>query len=135
MKVSPGKLFGWECLQIVRALGGSGISVVALQPASATQIFLVSAPRELGGRGDFAAELETQAADLRGNELADFAQRVDGCLHCVVCNSSITTLIIFQLWERTDGRIVSAAGLPPMHDYEFYPQTVCQLPVDTLPSD
>lgn len=29
-----------------------------------------------------------------------------------------------QIWEETSGKIISGAGIQPMHDYEVYPQEV-----------
>ncbi|KAH8119121.1 UDP-Glycosyltransferase/glycogen phosphorylase, partial [Phellopilus nigrolimitatus] len=93
-------LLGYEALQIVRSMSKRRIKILALQSSMAAQIFLISGPKELGGRGDFAAELEREAktVDLDRQGIIKVAQ------------------------QRTDGKLIGGAGLPPMHDYEVYPQ-------------
>ncbi|KAI5123071.1 hypothetical protein M0805_000505 [Coniferiporia weirii] len=96
-------LLGYEALQNIRSISVLRPLVLVLQPSMAAQVFLMSAPKELGGRGDFAIELErkTQGVDTGREGIYKFAQR---------------------LWESTDGKLIGGAGLPPMHDYEVYPQ-------------
>ncbi|THH09130.1 hypothetical protein EW145_g2230 [Phellinidium pouzarii] len=94
---------GFDSVATNTAFAAAFRAVFVLQPSMAAQVFMMSAPKELGGRGDFATELEREARviDLDSKEIIKFAQ---------------------QLWESTDGKIIEVAGLPPMHDYEVYPQ-------------
>jgi len=71
-------LVGWEFLQSVRATSGSSIPVFVLQGSSATQVFIASAPESLGGRGDFAAKLDSQskAREVPVEKIRAFAQKV-----------------------------------------------------------
>ena len=64
-------------MQYARSVDPS-ISVVALQPSGAAQIFLVAGPKSLGGRGDFSRELEDEidVMDLDSRDVAKFAQQV-----------------------------------------------------------
>lgn len=52
--------------------------IYTLQTSMAAQVFLLSAPKELGGRGDFAADLEreAEAVDLHQDAMIKFAQQV-----------------------------------------------------------
>ena len=65
-------------MKIVRSVSGTGVRVLVLQPSMAAQVFLVSAPREMGGRGDFAEELQREAGcvNVADEDMPDFAQRV-----------------------------------------------------------
>lgn len=126
-------------MQTIRSVGGTHIRVFVLQSSMAAQVFLMSAPKKLGGRGDFATELELAAenteVDIKGIE--NFAQQV-----CIPRNTSQFPRLELspgQLWERTDGKIIRGAGLPDFYDHELYPQTVsyysrmsgCYLPEST----
>jgi hypothetical protein len=36
----------------------------------------------------------------------------------------MTLIIKYQVWVRAKGEVVETPGLPPVYDYEWYPQQV-----------
>ena len=34
-------------------------------------------------------------------------------------------VLFIKMFYHTEGKLVQIPGLPAMHDYEFFPQTVC----------
>ena len=34
-------------------------------------------------------------------------------------------VLLIKMFYHTEGKLVQIPGLPAMHDYEFFPQTVC----------
>lgn len=72
------KLLGYESLQFIRSVSERGVRVLALEPSMAAQVFLMSAPKQLGGRGDFSLELkeESKRVNVSRESLLEFAQQV-----------------------------------------------------------
>ncbi len=49
------------------------------------------------------------------------------CSHYYACRSASLTSTTFahaQMWCNRTGQVVRVPGLPPMHDYEYFPQVV-----------
>ncbi|KAF8908227.1 hypothetical protein CPB84DRAFT_213525 [Gymnopilus junonius] len=83
-----------------REITGNSVPVMAWITGHASSIIRLFGPESLGGLGDLGAKIDAEAARLRvtPEEIGD------------------------KIFTRTDGKVVKIRGLPPMYDYEFFPQ-------------
>ncbi|KAJ7121030.1 UDP-Glycosyltransferase/glycogen phosphorylase [Mycena epipterygia] len=98
--------FGIMQLQQSRAISGIAVPVFAFVSCGAAAVIRLFAPKSLGGLGDFGAKTDAEA--LR--------------------TGKTSVEIGDQVFKHTDGTVIRVPGIPPMYDYEFFPQN---LPWDT----
>ncbi|KAF7342108.1 Glycosyltransferase family 1 protein [Mycena venus] len=90
-------------LQQTRAISGTAIPIFAFVSCASAALIRLYGPESSGGLGDFGAKTDAEAC-RRGKSAAEIGD---------------------QILRKSDGSIIRIAGLPPMYDYEFFPQ---QLP-------
>ncbi|KAJ7701948.1 hypothetical protein B0H17DRAFT_924175, partial [Mycena rosella] len=98
-------------LHQTRAISGAAVPVFAFASCGAAALVRLFAPESLGGLGDFGARTDAEALRT-GKSSAEIGD---------------------QIFKYTDGSVIHVAGIPPMYDYEFFPQDV-QLATSQLPS-
>ncbi|KAH9476220.1 UDP-glucosyltransferase 45 [Psilocybe cubensis] len=94
-------------MQITRALSGTTVPVIALCAIHVSFILHLYGPQSMGGEGDLASRIEAEAA-RRGqpvsSELGD------------------------EVFYHTEGKVTKVPGLPPMYDWEYFPQKLSPTP-------
>ncbi|KAJ7019485.1 UDP-Glycosyltransferase/glycogen phosphorylase [Mycena alexandri] len=91
-------------MQATRALSKT-TQIIAWVTGGASTIIRLFGPESMGGLGNFGEKIDAEAKRTGGNpvEIGD------------------------KIFRHTDGTVVNIPGLPPMYDYEFFPQ---KLPFD-----
>ncbi|KAF8067713.1 UDP-Glycosyltransferase/glycogen phosphorylase [Lyophyllum atratum] len=90
-------------LKATRALSGRSVPIISWMTGGGSTLIRCWGPESMGGRGDFAAKVQAEAA--RTNEsLAEVGEK---------------------LYRHTDGSVVKLPGVPAMYDHEFSPQKAC----------
>ncbi|KAJ7678554.1 UDP-Glycosyltransferase/glycogen phosphorylase [Mycena rosella] len=99
MDASP-DFFAVPQLQATRALSGTSVPIVAWVTGGASTILRLFGPESMGGLGNFGERIDAEAQRTGKNpvEIGD------------------------KIFRHTDGTVVNIPGLPPMYDYEFFPQ-------------
>ncbi|KAJ7510340.1 UDP-Glycosyltransferase/glycogen phosphorylase [Mycena galericulata] len=87
-------------MQATRALSGDSTAIIAWVTGGASTILRLFGPEALGGLGNFGERIDAEAQRTGKNpvEIGD------------------------MIFKHTDGTVVNIPGLPPMYDYEFFPQ-------------
>ncbi|KAJ6460357.1 hypothetical protein C8R47DRAFT_1242821 [Mycena vitilis] len=88
--------FGVPQLQATRALSGTSVPVIAWVTGGASTIIRLFGPESMGGLGNFGAKIDAEAQRTGKNPV--------------------------EIFRHTEGTVINIPGLPPMHDYEFFPQ-------------
>ncbi|CAK5278845.1 unnamed protein product [Mycena citricolor] len=92
-------------LHQTRAISGPCVPIFTLASCSTAALVRLFGPEEIGGLGDFGARTDAEA--LRTGKVN--RQR---------------RLEIRYIFKHTDGSVIRLPGIPPMYDYEFFPQTL-----------
>ncbi|KAJ7746615.1 UDP-Glycosyltransferase/glycogen phosphorylase [Mycena metata] len=92
--------FGVPQMQATRALSGASVSIMAWVTGGASAILRLFGPESLGGLGDFGARIDAEA-QRSGENPGEIGDRV---------------------FKHTEGKVINVPGLPPMYDWEFFPQ-------------
>ncbi|KAJ7671650.1 UDP-Glycosyltransferase/glycogen phosphorylase [Mycena polygramma] len=92
--------FGVPQMQATRALSGTSVPVIAWVTGGASTIIRLFGPETMGGLGNFGAKIDAEAQRTGKNpvEVGD------------------------EIFRHTEGAVIHIPGLPPMRDYEFFPQ-------------
>lgn len=98
--------------------------IYALTSLVAVAALFAYGPEEMGGNGDLARKIEP-FKDLERAKWEEAVNKVRFRLD-LCCLRPIYPLFSFhrQMYKRVKSEIVDLPGLPPMHDYEHYPQKV-----------
>lgn len=108
--------------QEFRKITNGSIPIYAFQSGAVAGILFLFGPEHLGGNGDLLEKMKP-IMDLPEDEKNKEAERV--CL-ALRSHAPITdTALRNQLYRRVRSDLLDLPGLPPMHDYEHYPQKVC----------
>ncbi|KAJ7047239.1 UDP-Glycosyltransferase/glycogen phosphorylase [Mycena alexandri] len=93
-------------MQATRALSKT-TQIIAWVTGGASTIIRLFGPESMGGLGNFGEKIDAEAKRTGGNpvEIGD------------------------KIFRHTDGTVVNIPGLPPMYDYEFFPQLPFDAPV------
>ncbi|KAJ7106171.1 UDP-Glycosyltransferase/glycogen phosphorylase [Mycena epipterygia] len=92
-------------MQATRALSGTSTQIIAWVTGGASTIIRLFGPELMGGLGNFGERIDAEAKRT-GSDPVEIGDKI---------------------FRHTDGTVVNIPGLPPMHDYEFFPQ---KLPFD-----
>ena len=77
-------------------------------------------PESMGGVGDFGARIDAETART-GLSDGEISHKVG----ISISHFYQAQLILYpKIYYQTDGKLVQIPGLPPMYDYEFFPQKV-----------
>ncbi|KAI0356302.1 UDP-Glycosyltransferase/glycogen phosphorylase [Trametes cingulata] len=87
-------------IQTIRALCGNSVKIYAWMSGGAMSMFYLFGPEKLGGRGNIRAKAEEEA-ERTGRSYTEVA---------------------IEMSLVPKGEVVKVPGLPPMYDYEYYPQ-------------
>ncbi|KAJ7481807.1 UDP-Glycosyltransferase/glycogen phosphorylase [Mycena latifolia] len=87
-------------LHQTRAISGTAVPIFAFASCGSAALIRLFAPKALGGLGDFGARTDAEARRT-GESVTEVGDRI---------------------FKHTDGTVVHVAGIPPMFDYEFFPQ-------------
>ncbi|KAJ7738171.1 hypothetical protein B0H16DRAFT_1730061 [Mycena metata] len=94
--------YGVADLRATRAISGNTVPVLTLITFNAASIVRLYGPESLGGVGDLGAKMDAEALRT-GRDAAEIGD---------------------EMWERTDGKVLNVPGMPPMYDYEVFPQAI-----------
>lgn len=89
-----------DTMSAIKSLGGKKIPVYMLQSSVAAALVFFSGPEALGGNRNLKEKLQ------KIDEKDDVSRNRE----------------IEKAYRRCHGQVLSLPGLPPMYDYEFYPQ-------------
>ncbi|KAJ6612282.1 hypothetical protein B0H10DRAFT_2223288 [Mycena sp. CBHHK59/15] len=92
--------FAVSQMQATRALSGHSVPIIAWVTGGASTTIRLFGPESLGGVGNFSARIDTEA-ERTGKSAEEIGD---------------------EIFRYTDGTVVNIPGLPPMYDYEFFPQ-------------
>ena len=111
-------------MQDIRALNAqhasdAKIPIFGYQPASVTATMRILGPVHKGGKGDMDKMIEDEIAMMKAE--ATKAVSEDDAEAEVKVDHVEAARRVFQ---RCEGKVVRAPGLPPMYDWEFFPQEV-----------
>ncbi|KAJ7935541.1 UDP-Glycosyltransferase/glycogen phosphorylase [Mycena leptocephala] len=87
-------------MQATRALSGNSTQIIAWVTGGASTIIRLFGPESLGGLGNFGERIDAEARRT-GKDPVEIGDKI---------------------FKHTDGTVVNISGLPPMYDYEFFPQ-------------
>ncbi|KAJ7210379.1 hypothetical protein GGX14DRAFT_550973 [Mycena pura] len=88
-------------LQATRAISGTSTQIIAQWvTGGAFTIIRLFGPESLGGLGNFGERIDAEA-ERTGKDPVEIGDAI---------------------FRHTDGSVINIPGLPPMHDYEFFPQ-------------
>ncbi|KAJ7481820.1 hypothetical protein FB451DRAFT_1394438 [Mycena latifolia] len=87
-------------LHQAHAISGTAIPIFVFASCGSATLIRLFAPEVLGSLGDFGARTDGEARRT-GESMADVGNRI---------------------FKHTDGTVVHVAGIPPMFNYEFFPQ-------------
>ncbi|KAJ7217244.1 hypothetical protein GGX14DRAFT_331962, partial [Mycena pura] len=76
--------------------------IIAWVTGGASTIIRLFGPESLGGLGNFGERIDAEAKRT-GKDSVEIGDAI---------------------FRHTDGSVINIPGLPPMHDYEFFPQKV-----------
>ncbi|EIW63128.1 UDP-Glycosyltransferase/glycogen phosphorylase [Trametes versicolor FP-101664 SS1] len=93
-------LFAIEPVRVIKKLSGKSIKIYSWVPGATSALFHLFGPENLGGRGDIVAKVEAEVKRT-GRRFEDVAA---------------------ELIFTPKGEVVKVPALPPMFDYEYYPQ-------------
>ncbi|KAJ7454822.1 UDP-Glycosyltransferase/glycogen phosphorylase [Mycena latifolia] len=87
-------------MQATRGLSATSVPIIAWVTGGASTILRLFGPASMGGLGNFGERIDAEAQRTGQNpvEIGD------------------------KIFRHTDGTVVNIPGLPPMYDYEFFPQ-------------
>ena len=80
-------------------------------------------PEHTGGIGDIGARIDAEIART-GLSDKEIGPKVH-IFHIMFVDGLL--MLYSKLYNHTEGKLVQIPGLPAMHDYEFFPQTVCRI--------
>ncbi|KAJ6577343.1 UDP-Glycosyltransferase/glycogen phosphorylase [Mycena capillaripes] len=92
--------FGVPQMQATRALSGTSVPIIAWVTGGASTIIRLFGPESMGGLGNFGAKIDAEAERTGKNPVQ----------------------IGDAIFRHTEGAVINIPGLPPMYDYEFFPQ-------------
>lgn len=116
-------MFGIQAFNTVKTLSGHTVKVHVWCSGLTAAMFHLFGPEEFGGKGDVRTRAEEEARQT-GASSADIILQVRSPIAIAAClfpNNS------FQEYVGTKGEVVRVPGMPPMYDYEYYPQPVSAL--------
>lgn len=108
----------------VRSISGSTVPIYAWQTGAVPAMLYYFGPESMGGGGDLAdkiSKIESDDDENRDKEI----EKVGDPLCCF-----FLTLTGRKIYSRLDGNIVKMPGIPPMYDYEYFPQIVRIKPIN-----
>ncbi|KAH9478360.1 UDP-glucosyltransferase 45 [Psilocybe cubensis] len=89
-------------IPMARAITGESVPIISFLPVHASYILHLHGPEEMGGHGDLGAKIDAEAV-----------------------RSGVTTKEIGdKLFYHTEGKVNRVPGLPPMYDWEHFPQKI-----------
>ncbi|KAJ7197806.1 UDP-Glycosyltransferase/glycogen phosphorylase [Mycena pura] len=100
-------MFAFQQLHATRAQSGTAVPVFSIMASPAAAAIRTFGPEMLGGLGDLGARIDREVARTGRPE-----EEVGS-----------------QIFRQTDGRVVEIPGLPPMYDYESFPQIILDAPI------
>lgn len=118
-------MFGIQTFNTVKTLSGDTVKVHVWCSGLTAAMFHLFGPEEFGGKGNVRARAEEEARQT-GASSADIILRVRFPFAIAVYQRPNNS---FQEYVGTTGEVVRVPGMPPMYDYEYYPQPVSPLPV------
>ncbi|KAI0745366.1 hypothetical protein C8Q76DRAFT_28769 [Earliella scabrosa] len=89
-----------KAFDTVKLLSGDSVQVYSWLPCAVSAVLHIFGPENLGGKGDIHAKAEEKARST-GESFNEVA---------------------LEMTFGTEGKIVETPGMPPMFDYEHYPQ-------------
>ncbi|KAI0745365.1 UDP-Glycosyltransferase/glycogen phosphorylase [Earliella scabrosa] len=92
--------FSVDAFDSVKSLSGDSVKVYSWEPGSTSALFHLFGPENLGGKGNIRIKAEEQAR-ATGRSYEEVAM---------------------EMTFGTEGKVVRIPGMPPMYDYEYYPQ-------------
>ncbi|KAI1785433.1 UDP-Glycosyltransferase/glycogen phosphorylase [Ganoderma leucocontextum] len=93
-------LFAVDPFRSVKAISGESVKVYAWEPSLVSSIFHLFGPEKLGGRGNARVIAEGEARRT-GQSYQD---------------------VVLEMFFHPAGRVIRAPAMPPMYDYEYWPQ-------------
>ena len=97
--------------------------IISFITGGAGAIIRLFGPEHMGGIGDIGAKIDAETARTG---LSD--EKIGSEVHIFISRLQMDQLILYsKIYNHTEGKLVQVPGLPAMHDYEFFPQTVCRL--------
>ncbi|KAM5540994.1 hypothetical protein V8D89_005305 [Ganoderma adspersum] len=93
-------LFAVDLFHTIKAISGEAVKVYAWEPSLVSSIFHLFGPEKLGGRGNARTIAEGEARRT-GRSYGD---------------------VVTDMYFHPAGHVVRAPAMPPMFDYEYWPQ-------------
>lgn len=125
-RISPfAQFFGYTQMGNVRELSAKPTPVYAWQTGGATAIIRLFAPEKYSGMGNVKGRALAQLQAGGGDDLLDIVHGV--CLFSAVWCEQLADAMVLQMFRNTTGEVISLPGIPPMYDWEFFPQAVSKL--------
>ncbi|KAK7042088.1 glycosyltransferase family 1 protein [Favolaschia claudopus] len=94
-------VFALPQLESTRSISGTAVPVFMFLSAGAAALIQVFCPASMGGQGELSVRIEEAARLGMGEEEIED-----------------------KIFRHTDGTVLEIPGLPPMYDYEMFPQSV-----------
>ncbi|KAL1942712.1 hypothetical protein VTO73DRAFT_4952 [Trametes versicolor] len=92
--------FAVEPVRVIRKLSGKSTKIFSWMSGGTNAMFYLFGPENLGGRGNIAAKVDAEVKRT-GRPFAE---------------------VVVEMAFTPKGEIVKVPALPPMYDYEYYPQ-------------
>ncbi|KAJ7627934.1 hypothetical protein DFH06DRAFT_725204 [Mycena polygramma] len=103
-------VFAIQQFYATRAISGTTIPILIFVTANAGALVRMFCPESMGGQGELFKKIDAEALRLgkSTDEVGD------------------------KMFHHTDGTVIRIPGVPPMYDYEFFPQIALEAPVATM---
>ncbi|KAG6821111.1 hypothetical protein H0H93_006450 [Arthromyces matolae] len=105
-------------LKVTRALTGN-LPIISWITGGSPTLLRFWGPQSMGGIGDQSARIQEEVART-GRAASEVADEV-GYANTFSLGT-LTNLRHPQIYNHTDGTLIQIPGVPPMYDYEFFPQ-------------
>ena len=108
-----------KAFDTVKLLSGDSVQVYSWLPCAVSAALHIFGPENLGGKGDIHAKAgeKARSTDESLNEVA-----LEVSISPMRPIVAIVDSPMPQMTFGTEGKIVETPGMPPMFDYEHYPQ-------------
>jgi hypothetical protein len=108
-------------LPAIKNISGGQCPVISWVSAALSYCLLLLGPEHLGGHGDLATKIELAARES-GKSPAEVADSV-GDMH-VLTVKQVLIMNSIQVLKSFEGKVMHTPGMPPIYDYDLYPQDV-----------
>jgi hypothetical protein len=120
LKTTYSQVIVYDGAKAIRTTAGTQCNIALFFVVSASNIVRIVTPEELGGLGDLRKRIEDRVAVTNG----DYVEEGNNVGLVRQDLKRVDLINVSQIYRRAKGEVVETPGLPPIFDYEWFPQEV-----------